>query len=63
MPAGRYAVEVWPAGFAASPTEFTSYGSMGHFEIEIAAPPSAGPGPQDVSAVSRAVRVSRLPDC
>ena len=63
MPAGRYAVEIWPAGYSVSPTEFTSYGSMGHYEIEITAPPPVGAGAEDVSAVSRAVRVSRQPTC
>lgn len=63
LPAGRYAIEIRPAGFRSPTTEFTSYGSMGHYQVGITAPPPAAPRSDGASATARAVRLSLPPDC
>ena len=61
VPAGRYTIEVQPVGWLTASTGFTTYGSLGAYEVAITAPQGPAPLPPGTSAFT-AVTPVRLVD-
>ncbi|HSP27184.1 MAG TPA: hypothetical protein VLN74_01460, partial [Ilumatobacteraceae bacterium] len=50
VPAGRYTIEVEPVGWLTASTGFTTYGSLGAYEVVVDAPPGSPPPGGGISA-------------
>ena len=61
--AGQYTIEVEPLGWLDASTGFTTYGSLGAYEVSVSAQPApAGPQPQDCPSTFTPVTPTRLID-
>ena len=61
VPAGRYTIEVEPVGWLTASTGFTTYGSLGAYELAVDAPQGTSPGSLGAS-VFTPVTPARLVD-
>jgi hypothetical protein len=61
VPAGRYTIEVEPVGWLTASTGFTTYGSLGAYELVIEAPPGPPPLAAGLSAFT-SITPTRLVD-
>lgn len=62
VPAGRYTVEVRPVGWKTPIDGFTTYGSLGAYELSVTSTPSTTPPPAGRRSTFTAVTPTRLVD-